>query len=207
VTMRRPCNSTRSSCDRHARTSHRPGSTSHRPQKRSGERDGDVEDGEMLLCKAHSAWIAPPRSGCPVCGDGECLLGRRSGAEVGGHHTRNGRRPAPSAGGPRYGLRQQTTPRAPQGNGTTTSLSRAVTFLKQLLVTHENDRRAVMRHALQADRLLIKPTAGARPASPCTLRRFIAKARPDARRVTSGTDDTTLATAPDGPTPPTLTDP
>ena len=59
-----------------------------------------------------------------------------------------------------------------------------------------------MSHATKADKLLIKPTAGARPASPCTLGQFIAKARerPDARRVTSGTDDTTLATAPDGPT-------
>jgi hypothetical protein len=34
-----------------------------------------------------------------------------------------------------------------------------------------------MSHATKADKLLIKPTAGARPASPCTLRRFIAKAR------------------------------
>ena len=34
-----------------------------------------------------------------------------------------------------------------------------------------------MSHALRADRLLIKPTAGARPASPCTLGRFIRKAR------------------------------
>jgi hypothetical protein len=59
-----------------------------------------------------------------------------------------------------------------------------------------------MSHATKADKLLIKPTAGARPASPCTPGRFIAKARkrPDARRVTNGTDDTTLATAPDGPT-------
>jgi hypothetical protein len=41
-----------------------------------------------------------------------------------------------------------------------------------------------------------------RPGSPCTLGRFIAKARrrPDARRVTNETDDTTLATASDGPT-------
>src|SRR3954468_9871875 len=60
-----------------------------------------------------------------------------------------------------------------------------------------------MSHADKADKLLIKPTAGARPASPCMPRRFIRKARdtrPDARRVTSSTDDTTLATAPDGPT-------
>jgi hypothetical protein len=61
----------------------------------------------------------------------------------------------------------------------------------------------VTGHAKKADKLLIKPTAGARPAPPCTPGRFIPKAhktRPDARRVTSDTDDTTLATAPDGPT-------
>src|SRR3954453_14034508 len=55
-----------------------------------------------------------------------------------------------------------------------------------------------MSHADKEDKLLIKPTAGARPASPCTPGRFIRKARdtrPDARRVTSSTDDTTLATA------------
>ena len=60
-----------------------------------------------------------------------------------------------------------------------------------------------MSHAEKADKLLIKPTAGARPASPCMPGRFIRKARdtrPDARRVTSSTDNTTLATAPDGPT-------
>jgi len=34
-----------------------------------------------------------------------------------------------------------------------------------------------MSHAGMADKLLIKPTAGARPASPCTLGRFIPKAR------------------------------
>ena len=34
-----------------------------------------------------------------------------------------------------------------------------------------------MSHAEKADKLLIKPTAGARPASPCTLGRFIPKAR------------------------------
>ena len=40
-----------------------------------------------------------------------------------------------------------------------------------------------MSHAEKADKLLIKPTAGARPASPCTPGRFIPKARkprPDA---------------------------
>src|SRR5439155_20178094 len=60
-----------------------------------------------------------------------------------------------------------------------------------------------MSHANKADKLLIKPTAGARPASPRTLGRFIRKtrvSRSDARRVTNGTDDTTLTTAPDGPT-------
>src|SRR5438045_362201 len=60
-----------------------------------------------------------------------------------------------------------------------------------------------MSHAGKADKLLIKPTAGARPASPCTPGRFIPKARkcgltPEesqaARRPPS------LATAPDGPT-------
>src|SRR6058998_1884640 len=34
-----------------------------------------------------------------------------------------------------------------------------------------------MSHADKADKLLIKPTAGARPASPCTPGRFIRKAR------------------------------
>src|SRR5829696_1109416 len=33
-----------------------------------------------------------------------------------------------------------------------------------------------MSHAGKADKLLIKPTAGARPASPCTPGRFIRKA-------------------------------
>ena len=64
-------------------------------------------------------------------------------------------------------------------------------------------RCSVTGHADKADRLLIKPTAGARTVSPCTLGRFIAKThktRSDARRVTKRGDDTTLATAPDGPT-------
>ena len=34
-----------------------------------------------------------------------------------------------------------------------------------------------MGHACKADKLLIKPAAGARPAPPCTLGRFIPKAR------------------------------
>jgi hypothetical protein len=60
-----------------------------------------------------------------------------------------------------------------------------------------------MSHASTADRLLIKPTAGARPASPCTLGRFIPKARkrgltPDESQAARTT--TSLATAPDGPT-------
>src|SRR5437762_6055621 len=60
-----------------------------------------------------------------------------------------------------------------------------------------------MSHATKADRLLIKPAAGARPAPPCALGRIIRKARPQRpvpRRVTSGTEDTRLATAPDRPT-------
>jgi len=39
-----------------------------------------------------------------------------------------------------------------------------------------------MSHARRADRLLIKPTAGARPASPCTPGRFIPKTHKDAVR-------------------------
>src|SRR3954464_6860330 len=60
-----------------------------------------------------------------------------------------------------------------------------------------------MSHATKADKLLIKPTGGAKRAPPCTRGRVIRKAhakRPDARRVTSSTADTSLATAPDGPT-------
>ena len=60
-----------------------------------------------------------------------------------------------------------------------------------------------MSHAGKADKLLIKPTAGARPASPCTPGRFIRKTRdsgltPDESQATRTT--TSLATAPDGPT-------
>jgi hypothetical protein len=49
-----------------------------------------------------------------------------------------------------------------------------------------------MSHASKADRLLIKPTAGARPASPCTPGRFIRKAHtrgltPDESRTTRTT--------------------
>ena len=60
-----------------------------------------------------------------------------------------------------------------------------------------------MSHADTADNLLIKPTAGARPASPRTLGRFIRKARihgltPDESRTPRTTPR--LATAPDGPT-------
>jgi hypothetical protein len=57
-----------------------------------------------------------------------------------------------------------------------------------------------MSHAKTADKLLIKPAAGARPAPPRTRRQFIPKARtrrPVTRRVTRGTATTRLATAPD----------
>src|SRR6266545_7693720 len=57
-----------------------------------------------------------------------------------------------------------------------------------------------MSHAHKADKLLIKPAAGARPAPPHTRRRIIPKARtqrPVTRRVTRGTATTRLATAPD----------
>src|SRR6266511_1916722 len=60
-----------------------------------------------------------------------------------------------------------------------------------------------MSHAKTADKLLIKPAAGARPAPPHTRGQFIPKARtrrPVTRRVTHGTATTRLATAPDRPT-------
>ncbi len=60
-----------------------------------------------------------------------------------------------------------------------------------------------MSHAEKADKLLIKPAAGARPAPPRTRGRFIPKARtrrPVTRRVTRGTATTRLAIAPDRPT-------
>ena len=61
-----------------------------------------------------------------------------------------------------------------------------------------------MSHAPQrADRLLIKPTAGTRPASPRSHRQIIPKAhqkRPVPGRVTCGTTNTRQATAPDRPT-------
>ena len=63
--------------------------------------------------------------------------------------------------------------------------------------------RTVMSHAKTADKLLIKPAAGARPAPPHSRGRFIAKARrkrPVTLRVTRGTATTRLATAPDGTT-------
>src|SRR5215210_8529703 len=59
-----------------------------------------------------------------------------------------------------------------------------------------------MSHAEKADKLLIKPAAGARPAPPHTRRRIIPKARtrrPVTRRVTRGTATTRLATDPDQP--------
>src|ERR1700730_10348907 len=60
-----------------------------------------------------------------------------------------------------------------------------------------------MSHADKADKLLIKPTGGARPASACTLGRFIPKARrrgltPEESR--AARRPPSLATAPDGPT-------
>src|SRR4029453_12358594 len=63
--------------------------------------------------------------------------------------------------------------------------------------------RTVMSHAKTADKLLIKPAAGARPAPPRTRGQFIRKAPtrpPGPRRVTRGTATTRLATAPDRPT-------
>ena len=66
--------------------------------------------------------------------------------------------------------------------------------------------RSVTGHANKADRLLIKPTAGARPASPRTPGHFIPKARSNSG-LTLGESQaarttTSLATAPDGPTKP-----
>jgi hypothetical protein len=60
-----------------------------------------------------------------------------------------------------------------------------------------------MSHANRADKLLIKPAAGARPAPPHTRGQIIRKARtkrPVTRRVTHGTANTRLATNPDRPT-------
>src|SRR5437868_14637465 len=57
-----------------------------------------------------------------------------------------------------------------------------------------------MSHARRADKLLIKPAAGARPAPPHTRGQIIPKAhtkRPVTRRVTRGTTTTRLANAPD----------
>src|SRR6266545_6280648 len=64
-----------------------------------------------------------------------------------------------------------------------------------------------MSHAEKADELLIKPAAGARPASPrCPDGSFARHAkRPVTRRVTSSTTTTRLATASDRPTQPSLT--
>jgi hypothetical protein len=50
-----------------------------------------------------------------------------------------------------------------------------------------------MSHAEKADKLLIKPAAGARPPPPYTRRQIT-------RRVTRGTATTRLATTPDRPT-------
>jgi hypothetical protein len=60
-----------------------------------------------------------------------------------------------------------------------------------------------MSHAKTADKLLIKPAAGARPAPPRTRGQIIPKARtrrPVTRRVTHDTARTRLASAPDRPT-------
>src|SRR5438045_931011 len=57
-----------------------------------------------------------------------------------------------------------------------------------------------MSHARRADKLLIKPAAGARPAPPHTRGQIIPKAHtkwPVTRRVTRGTATTRLADAPD----------
>lgn len=60
-----------------------------------------------------------------------------------------------------------------------------------------------MSHADEADKLLIKPTAGARPAPPCQPGRFVRKAHthggltPEESRTHARH---TLATTPDGPT-------
>jgi hypothetical protein len=67
-----------------------------------------------------------------------------------------------------------------------------------------------MSHAKKADKLLIKPAAGARPAPPHTRGQIIRKARtkrPVTRRVTHGTATTRLATNPDRPTRPVLPSP
>jgi hypothetical protein len=60
-----------------------------------------------------------------------------------------------------------------------------------------------MSHAGKADKLLIKPAAGARPTPPHTRGQITPKAhtkRPATRRVTRGTATTKLAMAPDRPT-------
>lgn len=57
-----------------------------------------------------------------------------------------------------------------------------------------------MSHANEADKLLIKPAAGARPAPPHSPGQIIPKThtkRPVARRVTGGTTTTRLANPPD----------
>jgi hypothetical protein len=67
-----------------------------------------------------------------------------------------------------------------------------------------------MSHADTADKLLIKPAAGARPAPPHTRGQIIPKARtkrPVTRRVTRGTATTRLASTPDRPTPRVLRSP
>jgi hypothetical protein len=65
-----------------------------------------------------------------------------------------------------------------------------------------------MSHAIEADKLLIKPAAGARPAPPCTRRRIIPKARNAASHLTSHTrhDDHQADDGQDRPTRASLTD-
>jgi hypothetical protein len=66
-----------------------------------------------------------------------------------------------------------------------------------------------MSHADKADKLLIKPAAGPRPASPHHSNGSFARhaTRPVTRRATSNTTTTRLATASDRPTQPSLTVP
>jgi hypothetical protein len=67
-----------------------------------------------------------------------------------------------------------------------------------------------MSHANEADKLLIKPAAGARPAPPRTRRQIIAKARSTAaRHLTSHTrhDNNQAGDGPRQTDPPSLTDP
>jgi hypothetical protein len=67
-----------------------------------------------------------------------------------------------------------------------------------------------MSHANKADRLLIKPAAGARPAPPCTRGRIIRKARTHCGQFPEESHATRRHKAGDGPRqtdPTSLTDP